>query len=236
MSLIADFINKFKKETKSRTEESETADTLSGIITKATPITECPFVVFDTELSGLDSRKDFIVSIGAIKMTGRTINISEEFYRLIKPGGEMHKRSVEIHGLTPGELENQKNIDAVLPGFLDFIKDSVLVGHFINIDLKFMNKALKNKYMNKLGNPALDTHRIHEWLYENGVAFKKHYRGGSTKTDLFNVAQRYGIAIDSIHNALNDAFITAQLFQRFLYFLHADGMHTLDELLDIGRA
>jgi DNA polymerase-3 subunit epsilon len=193
-------------------------------------------VVFDTELSGLDVRKDFIVSIGAIKMTGGTINISREFNRLIRPEGEMTKKSVEIHGITPGELEGKESLDAVLPDFLEFIKDSVLVGHFLNIDLKFMNMALKKKNNYKLANLALDTHTIHEWLYENGVEFKKHYHGGSTKTDLFSVSQRYGITVDTAHDALNDAFVTAQLFQRFLHFLHADGMHTVNDLLDIGRA
>ena len=68
------------------------------------------------------------------------------------------------------------------------------------------------------------------------MEFRKHYRGGTRKTDLFSVAGNYGITIDSAHNALNDAFITAQLFQRFLYFLQAEGIRTLDDLLDIGSA
>lgn len=235
MSFLSGF---FKKGTKKGTEsdERDTVSTWSGVTRRNTPIKECPFVVFDTELSGLDVRKDFIVSIGAIKMTGGTVNISNEFYRLIRPEGDMTKKSVEIHGITPGELEDKESLDTVLPDFLDFVKDSVLVGHFLNIDLKFMNRALKNKYNHKLENLALDTHSIHEWLFEHGVEFKKHYHGGSTKTDLFSVAQRYGITVDTAHDALNDAFVTAQLFQRFLYFLHADGMHTLNDLLDIGRA
>ncbi len=235
MSFLSDFFNKSSKK-KGNIDSKEVADTWSGTIKKDTPIAECPFVVFDTELSGLDVRKDFIVSIGAIKMTGGTINISREFYRLVRPDGEMSKKSVEIHGITPGELVDKENLGTVLPDFLEFIKDSVLVGHFLNIDLKFMNSALKDKYNDKLANLALDTHSIHEWLYANGVTFKKHYLGGSTKTDLFSIAQRYGITVDTAHDALNDAYVTAQLFQRFLYFLHADGMHTLNDLLDIGRA
>ena len=235
MSFLSFF---FKKGTKEKPEPDirETISSWSGALQRNTPIAECPFVVFDTELSGLDARKDFIVSVGAIKMTGGTINVSHEFYRMVRPKGEMTKKSVEIHGITPGELEDKESLDDVLPDFLEFIQDSVLVGHFLNIDLKFMNSALKDKYNYKLANLALDTHSIHEWLFENGVAFKKHYHGGSTKTDLFSVAQRYGITVDTAHDALNDAFVTAQLFQRFLYFLHADGMHTLNDLLDIGRA
>jgi DNA polymerase-3 subunit epsilon len=169
-------------------------------------------------------------------MTGKTIHISKEFYRLVKSEGKMTNKNIEIHGITPGELEKQESMDAVLPNFLDFIRGSVLVGHFVNIDIDFMNAALEQVYDTKLANPAVDTHTLHEWLYENSGGFKKHYRGGSVKTDLFSVAQRYGITIDSTHNALNDAYITAQLFQKFLHFLHADGVLTVDELLDIGRA
>ncbi len=173
MSFLSGF---FKKDPKKKlaSDGVETVNSWSGTTGRDTPIAECPFVVFDTELSGLDVRKDFIVSIGAIKMTGGTINISREFNRMIRPEGDMTKKSVEIHGITPGELEDKESLDAVLPDFLEFIKDSVLVGHFLNIDLKFMNRALKDKYNYKLANLALDTHTIHEWLFENGVEFKKH--------------------------------------------------------------
>jgi len=234
MSFFSDCFKKISK--KQGVFQRCSINTWSGKIEKNTPVKGCPFVVFDTELSGLDPKKDFIVSIGAIKMTGGTIYISNELYRLIRPAGEMTKKSVEIHGITPGELERKESLGSVLPEFLEFIKDSVLVGHFVDIDLRFINRALKDIYNIKLANPAVDTHTVHEWLYENGAEFKKHYSGASPKTDLFSVSQRYGIIIDEVHNALNDAFITAQLFQKFLYFLHADGVYTLRDLMDVGSA
>ena len=86
---------------------SEELRTWSGTVSKSTPLSDIPFVVFDTELSGLDPKKDFIVSIGAIKMLGTKIHVSREFYRLVKPSGEMQKKSVEIHGITPGELKQK---------------------------------------------------------------------------------------------------------------------------------
>ena len=215
---------------------TEIISTWSGSITKSTLIKKCPFVVLDTELSGLDPRKDFMISIGAVKMTGGTINLSKEFYQMISPEGDLTKKNIEIHGLTPDELKGQMGMDEVLADCMDFIKDSIIVGHFINIDVKFINKELKRRYNIKLANPAVDTHTLHEWLFENSKGFNKNYRGGSVKTDLFSIAHRYGIPIDSAHNALSDAYITAQLFQKFLYFLHADGVETVDELFDIGRA
>jgi len=235
MGIISSYIDKVSALTKCE-KDSDKSKTWSGAVTRETPLSETPFVVFDTELSGLDPRKDFIVSIGAIKMFGTKINLSEEFYRLIKPAGKMPKKSVEIHGLTPGELEKKESLENVLPDFLEFIKDSVLVGHFINIDLNFINTALKKTDKGRLTNPAVDTHSVHDWLYKNGMEFKRHYMGASSKTDLFSISQKYGISVYTAHNALNDAFITAQLLQKFLHFLKPEGVRTLNDLLDIGRA
>lgn len=235
MGVFDDFLQTVTGKKRSAPDEPQKG-TWSGRIRKSTGIRECPFVVFDTELSGLDARKDFIVSIGAMKMTGETIHISGEFHRLVRPAGELSKESVEIHGIVPSELKEQEDLNSVLPDFLGLITDSVLVGHFIHIDLKFVNAALKRMGGKNLLNPALDTYTLHEWLSENGTEFRKHYAGGTDKKDLFSIARRYGITIDTTHNALNDAFITAQLFQKFLYFMRAEGMHTLNDLLTIGRA
>lgn len=236
MGFINECLQRVVMRLRSGKESNKGGLTWTGTITKDTQITQCPFVVFDTELSGLDPVNDFIVSIGAVKMTGGIIHINKEFYRLIKPVGELTKRNIEIHGIMPEELKSQEDLELVLPEFLEFIRDSVLVGHFVHIDLKFLNRATKQLYGRRLINPAIDTHNLHEWLCENGREFRRHYRGVSNKTNLFAIAQRYGIAIESTHNALNDALMTALLFQRFIYFLCAEGINTLGELLDVGRA
>ncbi len=236
MSFIVNHFKNLKKRIRPKKDESGQADTWSGTVRKNRLLGDCPFVVFDSELSGLDPHKDFIVSIGAIKMTGETIHISREFYRLVRPAGQMSAKSVEIHGITPAELETKESLESVLTDFFGFIKDAVLVGHFVNIDMKFLHAAVKQAFGTKLANPAVDTHDVHEWLYANGPAFRKHYPGGPAKTDLFSVAGRYGISIDTAHDALGDAFITARLFQIFLHFLQKEGIRSLSDLFDIGRA
>jgi len=235
MGIIATYINKVSMLTTCDKDNSG-LKTWSGAVTKRTPLSETPFVVFDTELSGLSPNKDFIVSIGAIKMFGTKIHLNREFYRLIRPSGEMPRKSIEIHGITPGELEQKESLEKVLPDFLEFIEDSVLVGHFVSIDMNFMNTALKKTYKEKLTNPAVDTSSIHDWLSKYGGDFKRHYSGASGKTDLFSLCEKYGITVDTAHNALNDAFITAQLLQKFLHFLKPEGVRTLNDLLDIARA
>lgn len=236
MSILEDCLNRVSTLLRPEYTANDSIDTWSGIVMKDTPITDCPFVVFDTELSGLDHRRDFIVSIGALKMTGGKIHAGKDFYRLVNPEGEMSGKSIKIHGLTPEDLRDAETIDAILPEFLEFITDSVLVGHFVRIDLSFVNECMKRMFRTTVKNPAVDTHTIHEWFYENAADFKQHFNGSSIKTDLFSVAERYRIPVTAAHNALSDAFITAQLFQRFICFFESQGLRTLGDLLDIGRA
>ncbi len=194
------------------------------------------YVVFDAEMTGLNYRRDSIIAIGAVRMSGAGIRAGETFYSLVRPIGKMPDETVTVHNITPDDLRTAPDMETVIAGFLDFIRDAVLVGHFLYMDLRFLNGYLKKHHGTRLKNPALDTHNLHEWLSENGSAFRKHFRGTSPKTDLFSVAAYYGIEVDAAHNALVDAFITAQLFQRFLWFFEPSGIYTLDDLLDIGRA
>jgi DNA polymerase III epsilon subunit-like protein len=130
MNLISDYISKVSTLLKPIPDREASFNTWSGGTTEDLPIHECPFVVFDTELSGLKPRKDCIVSIGAVKMTGATIHAGKDFYRLVHPDGNLTKKSVEIHGLTPDELKGEDELTDVLPDFLEFVRDSVLIGHF----------------------------------------------------------------------------------------------------------
>jgi DNA polymerase-3 subunit epsilon len=218
-------------------EKSETMiRSWSDRISLDSAIRDCPFVSFDMEMSGLNHKKDFIVSIGAIKMTGSRIHAGNVFYRLVKPEGPLHPDNVVLHELTPDDLASADDCSNVLSDFMEFMSDSVLVGHFVHFDLRFINAALKKHFHAKLKNPAIDTHDLHLWLHQNSSEFKRHYRGGSTKKDLFTIAEHYGVSVNVSHDALNDAFIAAQLFQRFIFFLELSGIVALRDLIDIGRA
>ena len=238
MSLISDSINKFKSITKTNSEDKKPLeiDTWTGQVTRDTKIDECPFVVFDTELTGLNIRKDSIISIGAIKMTGKKIHAALKFYRLVNPLCNLESDNILIHRITPDDLETEDSIDAILPEFLSFIKDAVLVGHFVHIDTGFTNKFMKSLYGAKLKNPAIDTSNIHDWLMDNDSTFRRRYSGGCLKTDLFSMSKKYNIDVDEAHNSLADAYITAQLFQRFLTFLEPNGIKTFKDLLKIGKS
>ncbi|MGW8272386.1 MAG: 3'-5' exonuclease [Thermodesulfovibrionales bacterium] len=204
-------------------------------IRPGTAIDEADYVVVDTELTGLKLSKDSIVSIGAVKMKGGRIGIGEIFYRLVEPATALTGESVVIHGITPSEVAEWPEIGVLLPEFIDFCNRCILIGHFVSIDLHFVNREMKRLYGFPMQNPAIDTFRIYSWLRkgrENTCAF---HEGIKEDAALLTLAKKYGIHVSAAHNALDDAFVTAQLFQRFLAELPEMGVRTVGDLLRIGK-
>jgi DNA polymerase III subunit epsilon len=197
------------------------------------PVKGAGFVVFDTELTGLDEKTDSIVSVGAIRMTGTRMEVSGSFYKLVKPEKELTKTSVVIHGITPSEVSRKPFIDEVLYEFLQFAGEDILVGHFVSIDLSFVNREMKRIVGYPLRNQAVDTYSIHEWLKVHSEAYGALFPG-QTDPGLYTIARRFGIPVNGAHNSEIDAYITAQVFQRYIPMLSERGVSSVGELLSVG--
>ncbi|MCI0469396.1 MAG: 3'-5' exonuclease [Nitrospirae bacterium] len=198
-----------------------------------TPIELAEYAVVDTELTGLDIINDSIISIGGIRINGSKISLGDFFYRVVH-ADTCSRKSVVIHGITPSESEVCPNIEAILPEFISYCGSRVIVGHFVAIDGGFINKEMKRLYGSALENRFVDTYKIYRWLCrrrENPDAF---YEGDAGAKSLLQIANEFGIYADGLHNAICDAFITAQLFQRFIYLLKQEGIKTLSDLMRIG--
>lgn len=198
-------------------------------------IEDVHYIVIDTELTGLDTKKDSIISIGAIRMFGGRIDLGNVFYRVVNPSTAISPESIVIHEITPSEAKQGPPIKPIIQELAGLCRDDVIVGHFIHLDMDFINAESRRVNGGIMKNSVVDTHKIHEWLKENNGEFRKHYRGFSEETNLFALAKKYRIPFSEAHNALNDAFITAQLFQRFLSFLPGLGVMTLRDLIRIGK-
>ena len=197
------------------------------------PLNEIRIVVLDTELTGLDRKKDAIVSLGAVRMTGGRIEMGQTFYQLVNPKKEMKAESVVVHEIMPSEVQEKPRIGPVLAEFLEFCNGDILVGHYINMDLAFINRALKEALGQTLENPALDTMALAHWLKWNNP--DQGPDSFSAKNfELYEIAKELGIPVQGAHNALMDAFMTAQVFQRLLPRLERGGVKTLGALLKVG--
>ena len=80
-------------------------------------------------------------------------------------------------------------------------------------------------------NHALDTYKLYHWLMRRESSGWTH---SSEEVKLYEVAAHLGIAAPGDRNAVNDAFVTAQVFQRLLPLLISEGVKTVGELLRIG--
>ncbi len=197
------------------------------------PIPELRFTVLDTELTGLDERRDDIVSIGALHMQGGRIEIGGAFQELVNPKAILDGRTVVIHGITPSELESRPPIDEVLASFLDYTAGTVLVGHCITLDQAFLNRDAKRLKLPPLRNVAVDTLALYSWLRHRSAdhpAFSMDLPGLS----LYDLAAAFEIPVEAAHTALGDAYVTAQIFQRLQPFLAQAGVHNLAGLQRVG--
>lgn len=194
-------------------------------------ISETEFVVVDTELTGLNEYKDNIIAIGAIKMKGRTIKIGDVFYRTVSPSTtKFRKESIMIHKITPSELEKCPEIAPILREFLKFSESCLFIGHCLDIDLAFLRKEIKNHLKENFNPLGIDTFLIYKWLIRKGVLPESF----DNKNTLEEVALSLEIDTRELHDALSDAFITAQVFQKLLFYLSELKIFTIGELIDIG--
>jgi DNA polymerase-3 subunit epsilon len=160
---------------------------------------ETTFTVFDTETTGLEPKTNRVVEAGAIRFDAR--GIISRFNVLINPGMPMPAEVTKINGITDEMLAKQPNAAAVIPDFLRFIGDSVLIAHNAQFDINFMNAELARLGKPSLGNRVIDT-----------LLFAREVFPGQPNYKLQNLATKFGITAIDAHRAEDDARVCMELF------------------------
>lgn len=192
------------------------------------------YVVLDTELTSLDSRTNRLLSVGAIAMQGPSIQLGNQFYRVINPGVSIPAESVVIHKLRVEDVVGGEAPKQCLDDLCQFMEGAVLVGHFVDIELKILKKEM-GQSGHKINNPAIDTARVHQWILRRGP-YSEELSVQLEKMDLATLAKFYSLEVQDAHHALSDAFLTARIWQKMIYTLQAKGVRNLRKLLSVGGA
>ena len=152
------------------------------------------FVAIDLELTPSTGDQRRIIEIAAARF--RDGLLEDSFSSLVNPGCDLDPRVEALTGITQDDLESAPTIDLVLPRFISFVGDDLLVGQSINFDLESLSQSGVD-----LGNAAYDTFEMASILLP-----------GLASYDLATIGRSLDITPEREHRALGDALVTGRVF------------------------
>ncbi|MBU5482781.1 PolC-type DNA polymerase III [Clostridium sp. MSJ-11] len=174
------------------------------------------FVVFDIETTGFSSINDKIIEIGAVKIkNGRII---DSFSSFVNPKVTIPLKIVELTSITDEMVKDAEEISEVLPRFLEFVGDTVVVAHNASFDVSFIKKNCKDLGLT-FNNPIMDTIPLAKFLYPELKRYK-----------LNIVAKHLGISLENHHRAVDDAKATGEILVKSFETLSEREIFTLENI------
>ena len=159
------------------------------------------FVVVSAETSGLNPDKDVILSIGSFAVIDNSIVIGDNFEAILLQYKFFHDNGLSNEFLVESKMKKLGEPEAIKL-FIEFIGNSVLVGHHIDFDVEMINAALERLDCGRLKNEALDIDVMHRKLHDiNDKQFS-----------LEELCVAYNIPVSDRNSAAEDAYKTALLF------------------------
>jgi len=165
---------------------------------------DAEFSIVDTETTGIDIATAKIVNIAAVKI--KNFKIIDYYNTFINPGIKINEDSIKWHGITDEIVKDKPYVVEVLPEFLKFIKNSVIVGHHIKFDMDMISKEMLETYKCAINQKYLDT----MFIYTRGVIKRDDHVGLDYLLDL------YKVKCIGRHTALGDAMATAEVFNKMI--------------------
>lgn len=183
------------------------------------------FVCLDCETTGLDPKKDRLVSIGALDVMGGELILEHSFEMLVHVA--YNTSAVTVHGITREESQEGgvSEVDA-LDAFLGYLGGGVIVGHHIRHDIETLSVATERHYGGRLGNYWIDTMDLALAIEDAGGLGGEKMQGYS----LDALCERFGVIPHDRHTASGDAFLTAQIFLRLAKLAQKCGMRVFGQV------
>lgn len=190
----------------------------------STPLFDVTFCVLDLETTGGSPRDCAITEIGAVKH--RRGELLGTFHTLVDPGLAIPPSITILTGITQAMVIEAPDIAGALPAFLEFIGDSVIVGHNVRFDVSFLDAAATSLGYPRLSNDIVDTAALARRLVREEVRNLR----------LRTLSAHFRSPVSPIHRALDDARATAHVFHGLLERAGTIGVTNLDDLLQLPKA
>lgn len=191
------------------------------------PWREAQFCVIDLETTGLDLRRDAIVSYGAVVVREGRLVAGSAVYGLVRPQRPLSERSITVHALTRDELESAPPLSQCAAVLADLLDGRAMVAHAAWVERAFIARALRENGM-RLNGPIVDTAAL---ARECRVA-----RSGQDDGEpgLERLATSLNLPVHTPHHALGDALTTAGVFLALATRLSAREPQTVRSLTAIS--
>ena len=178
------------------------------------------YIVFDIETTGFSSIRDRIIEIGAVKVVNG--KIVDRFSTFVNPQRPIPFEITNLTSITDEMVMGSPSIDVILPQFLEFIGDGVLVAHNAGFDVGFIEQNCRNLGLND------------HFVYLDTVALARVLLPTLSKYKLNVVAKALNISLENHHRAVDDAGATAEIFVKFVEMLKKENITTLKEVNHYG--
>ena len=180
------------------------------------------FVVFDIETTGFSPVANRIIEIGAVKVDkGQVV---DRFSVFVNPEVPIPFEIEKLTGINDSMVMEAETIETILPQFLDFVGDAVLVAHNANFDVSFIKENAKRQQL-----PV-------DFTYVDTVGIARMLLTGQAKYTLDAVAKTLKISLENHHRAVDDAECTAEIFMKFIEMLAKEEVYTLAEMNEMGKS
>lgn len=185
------------------------------------------FVVIDLETTGLDPRRDHIVSYGAVPIREGRVMTSESVYGLVQVPGDVPGSSTKFHGLRTQDLEDAPSLADGVATLDGLIGAHPVVAHCAWIERSFLRRAFRRSYLS-FTNPMIDTAVLARHVIDVDLA-------PDQAVALEYAANELGLPVHSPHHALGDAVTTASLFIALAARLERGTTMTTARLLEMSE-
>lgn len=185
------------------------------------------WVVVDVEASGLNPQTDRLISIGAVALHGTTLSLSDSFDRVLKQDAVSANANILLHGIGDAAQREGAPPAQALLDFLRYLGKSRWVAYHTAFDQAMIARAMRTYLGLKFKRPTLDLAYLAPAVFADT---------SSAPRALDDWLTRFSIRDFARHNALSDAYASAQLLQIVLTQAQAQGLQNHTQLLRLQRA
>jgi len=176
------------------------------------------WVTLDCETTGLDVRKDKIVSIGAVRIVGTRLMTSQRLELLVRPERAIKPDSVRVHRLRQSDVELGLAPEKAMRELLDFIGSRPLVGYFLEFDVAMLNREIWPMLGVRLPQRKIEVSAMY-YDFKNRQ-LPAHLRGGDIDLRFATMMDDLGLPLRDAHDAINDAVMAGLAFVKLRWLLY----------------